>query len=261
MIRYILFCFMLLCSASANASMLWRSTERYLQDSTLIAILRVGEIHQHLTPEGILVQSGTATIEKIVYAQSTTVLESGTLRQLRDNDVINLYAVFPDCESAGDVYYPRVVENSILMLKEGRIFAVLKQQGIIDFIPFDRLSIQKLDKTEMIYWPLEDTKDKVGLTEIQPLVRVLELIESKKVGNDVAKLLKSSDEFILNGHYDRAYEFGKKALALDPTNQMARFQLEKIDKLIKAAAVGDFMTEHEKKIRGEGPKEVKGVNP
>ena len=65
----LLVCLLLLFPVPVRAVWEWMSPEQYLQDSTLIAILRVGEIHQAWTPENILIESATATVEKVIYYQ------------------------------------------------------------------------------------------------------------------------------------------------------------------------------------------------
>ena len=262
MIRCVIACFLILCSAAANATMEGRTTEQYLKDSTLIAILQVGKVHQQFTPEEILVQSATATIEKIVYNEHTGILESGTLRKLEKNDTITLYAVFPDCENVGDEYYPRIVENSILMLKEGRVFAILKQQGINDFTTFDRFSIQKLDKDEMIHWPLENSHEpnKIGHTELLPLSSVIERIDKMKGAPSVETIRSILHE--ADWCYTAALKSYEQVLSLDPKNAYAQKFVKYLKDLPSTYPNGDFMTEHEKKIRGEEPtKETHSVKP
>jgi len=69
MLCRLLICLLVLCSVPAGAQWEWRSRESYLRDSTLIAILRVGEVHQALTPEAIRIQSATAKVERVIWYQ------------------------------------------------------------------------------------------------------------------------------------------------------------------------------------------------
>jgi hypothetical protein len=115
----------------------WMSPEAYVKQSDLIAILRVGTVHEEKTPENILVRSAFAYPEQIIYYRFTSD------RKLPEKIVI--YQVDPNG------HLPEGSAFGEPKLSEGRCFAMLKQQGEDRFIPYERLSLQPLAK-EGLFW-------------------------------------------------------------------------------------------------------------
>jgi hypothetical protein len=130
----LLVCLLLLFPVPARAVWEWMSPEQYLQDSTLIAILRVGEIHQAWTPENILIESATATVEKVIYYQFAA--------EDKLPDTIVVYTIDPNVTiESGYAHHSVVTRPS---LEKGRVFVMLKMQGFNKFVPYDRFSFESL---------------------------------------------------------------------------------------------------------------------
>ena len=163
-------CLLLLLATAAMAratSYLWLSPSDFVRESTLIAVLNVGETHDAFTPEGILVQSARATVEQIIYSQFS-----------RDHDLppdIVVYTIEPNATLEGD----RAFFSTAFMLSKGRVLAILKQRGDNKFLPFHPLSLQELPADGMVLWPT--TK---GRNEKVPLSRVIsEVRQAEKPAN------------------------------------------------------------------------------
>lgn len=130
------------------------SPEAYAKESDLIAILRVGTVHEAKTPEAILVRSAVAELERVVYFRFDAD------RKLPENIII--YQVDPNGHIEGGSAFGEPT------LTEGRRFAMLKLQGENKFVPYDRLCLQPLAQ-EGVFWPTTN-----GKTEQIPLEQVVE---------------------------------------------------------------------------------------
>ena len=154
-LRTIICAFVAFPSVSKAMSWLWLSPGDYLREATLIGILQVDQIHEAWTPEGILIQSATAKPEKVIYYQFSSDYPLP--------DKIVLYAIEQNAMMDGG----RAFFGNALSLKKGRVFAILKMKGENKFIPFDRLSIQSLEKGEEVFWPRYPHKtNKVSIERI-----------------------------------------------------------------------------------------------
>jgi len=146
---------------SAHALWEWLSPEQYVQQSTLIAILHVGPIHKAWTPENILVESATATVEKVVYYRFT-------VEEKLPGKII-VYNVFPNAAVMFGNALPTT--DGVIELQEGRMFAMLKERGMNKFMPYDGLSLVPLDSNK-IPWPTKNGE----MTQL-PVEEVIEDLE------------------------------------------------------------------------------------
>jgi hypothetical protein len=151
-----------LSPVSALSQWVWMPPEQYLKESTLIAILDVGEIHQAWTSENILIESASATVEKVVYYQFA--------QEEKLPATIVVYTVDPNAMIfEGHGYH---TGTPMFLLEKGRVFAMLKMRGVNKFVPFDRFSFESL-ATNKILWPTAFGKD----DRLLPVERVIDDLE------------------------------------------------------------------------------------
>lgn len=166
--------FLVFFTASACATWVWLSPQEYLRESDLIVILDVGPIHRVATPEGIVVESATAKVEKVIWYK----FESDE----KLPDKITLYNIFTASSILGDKTIPAAADEGVLVLKQGRIFALLQKKGSNEFKPFDRLSIQELGADEKVLWTTSDPM-KSETVSISRIIEELDKIkQSQKTG-------------------------------------------------------------------------------
>ena len=138
---------------------LWVSPEEYAKQSDLIAVLRIGTVHEEKTPESILVRSAVAEVERVIY------FRFAPHRKLPEKIVI--YQVDPNGQIEGGSAFGEPT------IAEGRCFAMLKLRGEDKFTPYARLSLQAFEK-EGLHWPTTFGKtEQMSLEQIIGRLKIL----------------------------------------------------------------------------------------
>ena len=143
------------------ATSIWFPPQYYINESTLIAIVNIGSIHEAKTPEMVVVHSAEATIEKLIYQKPEC--------EIKLPDKIIIYQIDPNGHIGTDDGYGHPI------LKTGRCFVMLKEQGENKFIPYDTLSLQEINKWG-ICWPTTNIK-RESFSEAQIIEKINKLIK------------------------------------------------------------------------------------
>ena len=142
----------------------WMSADDYVRDSALIAIIDIGDIHEVFTPEGILLRSATARIIKSLYWQYS-----------KDSPLPESIVIYDIDANAITDSGPPVLRSQWQEFEPGRAFVILDMRGDMKFCPYDRLSLQYLQKEDRAMWPIPPhgtesmTIDKIN-SEIQNIL-------------------------------------------------------------------------------------------
>lgn len=112
---------LLLCQ-SARAQYAYIPLERKWPGISIVAIVNVGEVSEVTTPQGLVLQSATAKIGKLVYRRFP-------LFDRQPEDEIVIYSFMPNGFEAAC--------PAPLRLESGRAFVMMAQQGFNKFFPSD----------------------------------------------------------------------------------------------------------------------------
>lgn len=146
-------CFLVLCQY-ARAQYVYIPLERKWPNISLVAIVNVGEVSQVSTPQGLMIQSATAKIEKLVYRRFPPW-------DGQPEDEVILYSLMPN-GLAVDCPAP-------LQLESGRAFVMMTQQGINKFFPADPWEFQLLSRGELL-WPTEKGVKRMSVEDVIALI-------------------------------------------------------------------------------------------
>lgn len=111
---------------------LWPLEQRW-PEVDIVAIVTIGAVHEHTTPEGVTIQSAEATVEEEMYRRFPSL--DG------DGKKIRLYVVMPNGP-----------ENFSLAITSGRAFVMMKANGLNAFNPVDPWANQPFDGRSL-RWP------------------------------------------------------------------------------------------------------------
>ena len=121
-----------LALSQGKATWSWMSPKAFLEESDLIAIVDVKDVHEVTTPEGFRLQTATATLEKVIFQRDDFTFSS---------KVIVVYSL--------DVNAIITKENKggtgfAFPITSGKAFVCLKLRGIDKFYPYCPMSFQSI---------------------------------------------------------------------------------------------------------------------
>lgn len=146
-------CFLVLCQY-ARAQYVYIPLERKWPRISLVAIVNVGEVSKVSTPQGVMVQSATAKIEKLIYRASPPFEGS-------PEDEVILYSFMPNGLEAAC--------PAPLQLESGRAFVMMAQNGMNKFFPSDPWEFQPLSRGDLL-WPTGDGVKQMPVEDVIALI-------------------------------------------------------------------------------------------